>query len=124
MKRRILSILIIALILPLLAPADNSYNSTTKVWEVDSTGTLTSSTVYVTRIVYFPSAVDDVLKIVDTDDELFFELRAGASDTSPVHVDLTGEGRRGRIAEDGLKIDTIDGGTAHIYISNWYFDIE
>lgn len=89
----------------------NAYKSTTNLWVIDETGTLNTGGVTVIRVIYFPSAVDDDLIITDNADNEAIVLKAGASDTSPVHLPMEDGGRK----LPSLKIGTIDGGTAYIY---------
>jgi len=108
----------------------NTYNAQTQMWELDSTGTLWTNTFgqahgstigpkYVTRIVFFPSAVSDDLVFQETtSSEDWCKLKASPSDTSPITIDFSAEnGGRGRRAV-GLKISTLDGtSTANLYIA-------
>ena len=93
----------------------NTYVSATYLWTVDSTGNLETEGCTVTRVIYFPSAVNDDFQLTDTSDNLAIPLKASASDTSPVHIDLTGEHGGGRRLPS-LKVGTIDGGTAYVFL--------
>lgn len=116
-KRFLALILAVYLLFPLFITADNTYLSATKLWICDSTGSLTTDTVYVTHVVYFPAAVDNDLIITDGSDNNLIVLKAGASDTSPVHISFAAEDGRKAV---GLKIGTIDGGTAYIYLRQYH----
>ena len=93
----------------------STYNTSTNMWEVDGTDTFEgfARTVIINRIIYIPSAAGDELVFQDTaDSQNAIVLKAGASDASPIHLDLSTEGGR-RV--NGLKCTTIDGGTAYVY---------
>lgn len=95
----------------------NTFNTKTMVWTVTETASLTTeapnlNVVWVKKVIYMPSAVDDVLALQDTNSEIVVPLKAGASDASPVHVNFDGQGIRAY----GLKCSTIDGGTAYVYL--------
>ena len=93
----------------------NAYNATTHLWIVDETGDLETTPVNVMEVVFFPSAASDDLILSDTSDNVAIALKAGASDASPVHIGFNPQGRRLR----NLKVNTIDGGSAHIYTRIW-----
>ena len=93
----------------------NAYKDTTSVWVVDETGDLDTDPVTVEEVVYFPSAADDDLILSDTSDNVAIQLKAGVTDASPVHISFAPNGRR----LPNLKCNTIDGGTAHVYIRIW-----
>jgi len=106
----------------------NAYAAANRVWTLDSTGSLWTNTFgtkpsetngpkYVTRIVYVPSTTDDDLVFQDTGASTAIALKAGASDASPVTVDFSAEnGGLGRRFHS-LKVSTIDGGTAYLYVA-------
>lgn len=90
----------------------NTYKSTTKLWVVDETGTLNEGGVTVVKVVYIPSAAADDLILDDNADNTAIVLKAGPSDASPVQLDFGNKGRK----LPSLKVNTIDGGTAYIYL--------
>jgi hypothetical protein len=90
----------------------NSYNDTTSLWVIDETGALETSPREVMEVVYFPSAAGDDLILTDSADNLAIALKAGVADATPVHICFAPQGRR----LPSLKVGTIDGGTAHIYL--------
>lgn len=89
----------------------NSFKSTTKLWVIDSTGTLNAYGVTITEVVYVPGAVNHDLVLTDNADNEAIVLKAGPSDVSPVHISFGEKGRK----LPSLKVGTIDGGTAYIY---------
>jgi len=107
-----------------------SYNAQTRMWEIDETGTLWTNTLgsapsntigpkWVTRIVFFPSAVSDDIVFQDTtSSEDAIKMKAGPSDISPITLDFSAEnGGKGRRFV-GLKVSTIDGtSTANLYVA-------
>ena len=108
----------------------NTYNAQTRMWEIDSTGTLWTNTLgstpsntigpkWVTRIIMKPSAVsDDLIFQETTSSQDWCKMKGGPSDTSPITVDFSGEnGGKGRRAV-GLKVSTLDGTTtAELYVA-------
>jgi len=108
----------------------NTYNNQTHMWEIDSTGTLwtnsmtaarayTTGPKYVTRIVFFPSAVsDDIIFQETSSSEDAIKLKASPSDTSPITIDFSAEhGGKGRRLV-GCKVTTLDGtSTANLYLA-------
>lgn len=92
----------------------NTEYSATGIWTIDETGTPISAgnRILIDKVIYFPSAVNDDLVIQNAAGTRAIRLKAGASDISPIHVDFGLEGR----ALNGLKIATIDGGEADIYL--------
>ena len=90
----------------------NSYKDTTGLWVVDTTGNLDTDPVNIIEVVYIPSAANDDLILSDTSDNPAIVLKAGATDASPVHMSFHHPGRR----LPNLKVNTIDGGTAYIYM--------
>ena len=90
----------------------NALSKSGRVWVCDSVGTLETGSTKIQKIVYMPSAADDDLIFQTDDSEVAFVLKAGATDASPVQLDFTGDER----SIPGLKITTIDGGTAYVYL--------
>ena len=92
----------------------NAYNATTKMWTVTDTGDLQTSetTAIVVQVVYVGNTVSDDLVIQDGRGNTAIVLKLGASDASPVRLPMEEGGRK----FDGLKIQTIDSGTAYIYL--------
>ncbi len=92
----------------------NTYNSVTKLWTVTDTGDLQTSerTAIVIQVVYVGNTVSDDLVIQDGKGNTAIVLKLGASDASPVRLPMEEGGRRFK----GLKIQTIDSGTAYIYL--------
>lgn len=93
----------------------NTYNAKTKLWVVTDTGDLQTSetTAVVVQVVYMANTADDDLVIHDGAGNTAFVLKAGSIDASPVRLAMEEGGRR----FEGLKIQTIDSGTAYIYLS-------
>ena len=92
----------------------NTYNATTKLWTVTDTGDLQTSetTAVVSQVVYVGNTASDDLVIQDGKGNTAIVLKLGASDASPVRLPMEEGGRR----FEGLKIQTIDSGTAYIYL--------
>ena len=92
----------------------NTYNATTKLWTVTDTGDLQTSetTAVVVQVVYVGNTASDDLVIRDGKGNTAIVLKLGASDASPVRLPMEEGGRR----FEGLKIQTIDSGTAYIYL--------
>ena len=93
----------------------NIYNKTTQLHIVDSTGTIMESntTAIVVQVVYVGNTASDDLVIHDAKGNTATVLKLGASDASPVRLPMEAGGRR----FSGLKIQTIDSGTAYIYLA-------
>ena len=93
----------------------NTYNATTKLWAVTDTGDLQTSetTAIVTQVVYVGNTASDDLVIRDGKGNTAIVLKLGASDASPVRLPMEEGGRRLK----GLKVQTIDSGTAYIYLA-------
>ena len=91
----------------------NSYKTTTNLWVVDEIGLLNVRGVTVERVVYFPSTAGDDLILTDKNDNEAIVLKAGASDISGVHLSFGDVAGR---KMPSLKVGTIDGGTAYIYL--------
>jgi len=77
----------------------NTWNKTTSLWEVSETGTLASvapgmTTAWVQKIVMYPNAADDTITFQDSAAADAIKLKAGATDTSPVHIDFGEKGRK------------------------------
>jgi hypothetical protein len=110
-NRRFLGIaLALVMILSPLLATNTQYD---ELWVCDSTGTLETDAVSIMHVVYVPSAVNDDLILTDSDDDTAVVLKAGPSDVAPVHISFAAEG--GRLVY-GLKVGTIDGGTAYVYL--------
>ncbi len=82
----------------------NSYKSTTKVWEVDSTGTLNEGGVQIQHIVFNPGNDGDQLKLTDDDDNVWIHLWAATEDQSYFYPFVP------PIRLPSLKVATISGG--------------
>lgn len=91
----------------------NTYNSRTNLWTVDGTGDLSARAVTVERVVYFPTAADQVLILTDKYGGRAIKLKASASDASAVHESFADIGGR---KLPNLKVGQIDGGEADIYL--------
>ena len=108
----------------------NTYNASTRMWEIDETGTLWTNTLgsapsntigpkWVTRIVFTPqTAGHDIVFQETTSSETAFSMKAGATDESPITIDWSAEnGGKGR-RFTGLKVTTIDGtSTAELFLA-------
>ena len=92
----------------------NIYNKTTKLHIVDGTGTIMESdtSANIVQIVYVANTASHDLVIHDAKGNTACVLKVGASDASPVRLPMEEGGRR----FEGLKIQTIDSGTAYIYL--------
>jgi len=96
----------------------NTLNENTMVWTVTETGAITTENSHLTNpligdLIYVPSAASDDVVLQDGDaSEDAVVLKAGASDTSPVHKSFRPQGRR--VAN--LTCSTIDGGTLYVYL--------
>ncbi len=89
----------------------NVFNEETNLWTVDETGSLGKTTyVIVGEVLYFPSAVGDDLVFQSGDSVDAIVLKAGASDTSPIHENFRPQG----LDIKNIKCSTIDGGTAYV----------
>lgn len=82
----------------------NTYKSTTKVWEVDSTGTLNTGGVEIQHIVFTASSSGDQLKISDNADNVLIHLWSKNADHSEFFPFVP------PIKMPSLKITTISGG--------------
>jgi hypothetical protein len=93
----------------------NTYNSVTKLWVVTDTGDLQTSetTAIVTHVMFEPQAVSDDLVIEDGRGNTAIALKAGSVETACVNW----RGEPGGDRFNGLKVETIDGGTAYIYLA-------
>lgn len=87
----------------------NSYKSTTKVWEVDSTGTLNAGGVHIQHIVFNPANDGDQLKLTDNADNIWIHLWSNSEDNSSFFPFVP------PIQMPSLKVATISGG-AKAYI--------
>jgi len=92
----------------------NTYNATTKLWTVNETGDLQTSetTAMVVQVVYMGNTANDDLIIQDGKGNDAIILKLSPSDASPVRLPMEEGGRK----FDGLKVETIDSGTAYIYL--------
>jgi len=90
----------------------NTYIGATKLWSIDTTGNISTSGIWIRKIVYLPAAANNDLIFTDTSDNNAIVLRAGASDATPIQLDFGDKGWR----LDSLKCGTIDGGTAYVYV--------
>jgi len=77
----------------------NVFNKTTMLWEVTETGALTAiapglNTAWVKKIVMVPHAANDAINFQNASSEDAIYIKAGATDTSPVHLDFGDRGRR------------------------------
>jgi len=92
----------------------NTYNSETKLWAVTDTGDLQTSetTAVVVQVVYMGNTASDDLIIQDGKGNDAIILKLSPSDASPVRLPMEEGGRK----FDGLKVQTIDSGTAYIYL--------
>jgi len=90
----------------------NTLSAATQLWTCDTAAAVTTAGAIVTNVYYVPSAANDDLIITDQNDVNAIILKAGASDATPVQISFGEDGRY----LNGLKIGTIDGGTAYIYL--------
>ena len=92
----------------------NTYNAVTKLHTVTDTGTIMESntTAMVVQVIYVANTVSHDLEIYDGKGNPAIILKAGASDISPIRFPMEAGGRR----FEGLKIQTIESGTAYIYL--------
>jgi len=92
----------------------NTYNSRTNIWTVDTAGQILNiRPVAVEKVIYFPTAVDQVLILTDKYNGRAIKLKAGALDASPVHLSFASTSGR---KLPNLKVGQIDGGEADIYL--------
>ena len=94
----------------------NAFKRTTQLWVVDETGELNTGAIWITHIGYTPAANDDDLVLTDTSDNTAIVIKAGLVASGQVNVSFASENSgRGRHLPS-LKVATIDGGTAYIYL--------
>jgi hypothetical protein len=80
----------------------NVFNKTSMLWKVDTAETLVTkapgmNTAYVSKVVMIPNAANDAITFQNSAGEDSIYLKAGATDTSPVHIDFSNENSgRGR----------------------------
>ena len=103
----------------------NVFNERTMLWTVTETGALTAAELSdasspsllnptVSEVIFFPNAAGDDVVLQDgaTTAQDAIVLKAGASDTSPVHKSFRPQGRR----ISTLTCSTLDGGTLYVYL--------
>ena len=90
----------------------NTFVSNTNLYVLDTAEAVTTRTLKIDRVVYFPAAADNDLVIQDTATNNAIVLKAGNSDASPVQLNFSPRGRR----IFGMTVGTIDGGTAYVYL--------
>lgn len=100
----------------------STWNGATLTWELTAgtTGALTAATgadqfksPIVRKIVYMPDTSSDDLVFQNSASVNAIVLKAGATDTSPVHIDFGERGKR----VHGLKCTTNDGGSVYVYLA-------
>ena len=95
--------------------AVNTYNAVTKLWTCATDGLLQTSetTAIVVQVFYVGDSASDDLVIQDGKGNSAIILKVDAAFApSPVRLPMEEGGRK----FDGLKIQTIDSGTAYIYL--------
>ena len=92
----------------------HSFVTSTSLWKVDTTGTIQTSATdaVVQKVVFVPTLASDDLVIHSGQDKEAIALKGNMSNLHPIQIDFGVKGRRFK----GLKIQTIDGGTAWIYL--------
>ena len=90
----------------------NTYIGGNKLWSIDSAGDISTTSIWIRKIVYIPSAADDDLIFTDTSDNNAIVLKAGNTDSTPIQLDFGDRGWQ----LSSLKCGTIDGGTAYIFV--------
>jgi len=87
----------------------NTYNSTTKVWEIDETGEVTTQGLEIQHIYFIPGSAGDQLVITDDDDNPVIHLWADPGAANPKFIPFVPP-----LKLPGLKIATLSGSTTAI----------
>ena len=92
----------------------HTFVTSTSLWKVDSTGTIQTSATdaIVQKVVFVPTLASDDLVIHSGQDKEAITLKGNMTNLQAAQIDFGVKGRRFK----GLKIQTIDGGTAWIYL--------
>ena len=99
----------------------NTFTPETMLWIINETAALTDASTIashfkspiIRKIIFFPGAAGDALTFQTGDSKNAILLRAGATDTSPIHVDFGERGKR----IPGIKVSTVGGGVAYVYLA-------
>jgi hypothetical protein len=83
-------------------------------WILDTAGVITTSNIWMEKMVYVPNAADNDLIVKDNGGNIVWSIRAIASaanneSTGMEHFD-------GPLLLNGFNLDTIDGGTLRVYM--------
>jgi len=91
----------------------NAYGA--DIWELDTAATIkaTGNFVHVKRLVWFPNAADNDLKVTDAAGAIIWETRAVVPAPNKENVGII-EVERHR-TYNGFILVTIDGGTLHVH---------
>jgi hypothetical protein len=87
------------------------------VWVLDTAATIkaTGNLVYLKKMVYYPNAVDNDLKVADGSGNILWELRAVVPSPNKEAVGaLVNDSCEGWV--DGFILVTIEGGALHVHI--------